>query len=124
MPTRKDKKSDKKSDKESDKASDEESERVFKALANADRRKILDELRVAPRSTSDLCEALPRLDRTTVMQHLRVLEGARLVITQKRGRVRWNYLDVAPIQSVYNRWIKDYAAPGADLLERLRARVE
>jgi len=103
---------------------DDESELVFKALANSDRRKILDELREAPRSTSDLCETLPRLDRTTVMQHLRVLESARLVITQKRGRVRWNYLDVSPIQSVYNRWIKDYAAPGADLLEKLRANIE
>lgn len=103
---------------------DEESELVFKALANSDRRKILDELRNAPRSTSDLCEALPRLDRTTVMQHLRVLETARLVITQKRGRVRWNYLDVSPIQSVYNRWIKDYAAPAADLLEKLRSEME
>ena len=102
----------------------DESELVFKALANADRRTILDELRNAPRSTTDLCVALPRLDRTTVMQHLRVLEGARLVITQKRGRVRWNYLNVAPIQGVYNRWIKDYAAPGADLLERLRAGME
>ena len=103
---------------------DEENELVFKALANSDRRKILDELRNAPRSTSDLCEALPRLDRTTVMQHLRVLETARLVITQKRGRVRWNYLDVSPIQSVYNRWIKDYAAPAADLLEKLRSEME
>ena len=106
------------------KREDEESERVFKALANTDRRKILDALREAPRTTSDLCEALPRLDRTTVMQHLRVLESARLIITQKRGRVRWNYLDVSPIQRVYSRWIKDYAAPGADLLERLRANIE
>ena len=103
---------------------DDESELVFKALANADRRKILDQLRQAPQTTSDLCAALPRLDRTTVMQHLRVLEKARLVITQKRGRVRWNYLDVSPIQNVYNRWIKDYAAPGADLLEKLRVRIE
>jgi len=103
---------------------DEESDAVFKALANSDRRKMLDELRNSPRSTSDLCESLPRLDRTTVMQHLRVLEDARLVVTQKRGRVRWNYLDVSPIQNVYNRWIKDYAAPGADLLEKLRANIE
>jgi len=58
------------------------------------------------------------------MQHLRVLEGARLVVTQKRGRVRWNYLDVSPIQSVYNRWIKDYAAPGADILATLREKIE
>ena len=103
---------------------DEQNELVFKALANADRRKILDELRRAPRTTSQLCAALPRLDRTTVMQHLRALESARLVISQKRGRVRWNYLDVSPIQSVYNRWIKDYAAPGAEVLEKLRAEVE
>ena len=102
----------------------EESELVFKALANADRRTILDELRDAPKTTSELCDALTRLDRTTVMQHLRVLENAHLVITKKRGRVRWNYLDVTPIQRVYNRWIKDYAAPGADVLERLKSSLD
>ena len=103
---------------------DEESELVFKALANTDRRRILDALRDAPRTTSDLCESLPRLDRTTVMQHLRVLEKAKLVISQKRGRQRWNYLDVAPIQRVYNRWIKDYAAPAAEGLEMLKSEFE
>lgn len=103
---------------------DEESELVFKALANTDRRRILDALRDAPRTTSDLCESLPRLDRTTVMQHLRVLEKAKLVISQKRGRQRWNYLDVAPIQRVYNRWIKDYAAPAAEGLEMLKTELE
>ena len=103
---------------------DEESELVFKALANTDRRRILDALRDAPRTTSDLCESLPRLDRTTVMQHLRVLEKAKLVISQKRGRQRWNYLDVAPIQRVYNRWIKDYAAPAAEGLEMLKSELE
>lgn len=102
----------------------DESEQVFKALANTDRRRILDELRNSSKSTSSLCELLPRLDRTTVMQHLRVLEHAGLVITQKRGRVRWNYLDVSPIQRVYNRWIADYAAPGAELLERLQETLE
>ena len=101
-----------------------ESERVFKALANTDRRAILDHLREGAQPTTALCDALPRLDRTTVMQHLRVLEQAGLVITQKRGRVRWNYLDVAPIQRVYNRWIKDYAAPAAEMLEQLKSGLE
>jgi DNA-binding transcriptional ArsR family regulator len=101
-----------------------ESELVFKALANTDRRRILDALREAPRTTGDLCDALPRLDRTTVMQHLRVLEKAHLVVSKKRGRSRWNYLDVSPIQRVYNRWIKDYAAPAAEFLERLKTQVE
>ncbi len=101
-----------------------ESDLVFKALANADRRSILDRLRQAPCTTSDLCESLNRLDRTTVMQHLKVLEHARLVVSKKRGRQRWNYLDVSPIQRVYNRWIKDYAAPGAQMMERLQRQME
>ncbi|MEM7078370.1 MAG: metalloregulator ArsR/SmtB family transcription factor [Pseudomonadota bacterium] len=103
---------------------DQESERVFKALANGDRRRILDALRDRPLKTGELSERLLHLDRTTVMQHLRVLERAGLVITQKRGRERWNYLDVSPIQRVYQRWIKDYAAPAADVLERLKRELE
>ena len=71
---------------------------VFKALAGADRRRILDLLRDAPRTTGDIVSKLPHLDRTTVMQHLGVLEKARLVISKKEGRCRWNYLDVSPIQ--------------------------
>ena len=58
---------------------------VFKALAGADRRKILDLLRDAPMTTGELGKRLSWLDRTTVMQHLRVLEKARLIIS-KKGR--------------------------------------
>ena len=64
---------------------------VFKALAGKDRRRILDLLRDSPMTTGDIGKCLPRLDRTTVMQHLRVLENARLIITKKEGRCRWNY---------------------------------
>ena len=103
---------------------DQESELVFKAMANRDRRAILDELREAPRTTGELATEIDHLDRTTVMQHLKVLEKAGLVVTQKRGRERWNYLDISPIQRVYNRWIKDYAAPAADGLERLKSQLE
>ena len=78
---------------------------VFKALAGADRRKILDLLRDAPMTTGELGKRLPRLDRTTVMQHLKVLEKARLIISKKEGRCRWNYLDVGPIQRIHERWI-------------------
>ena len=94
-------------------------DQVFKALASADRRLILDLLKESPRITSDLSKALPHLDRTTVMQHLGVLERAGLVISRKEGRCRWNYLDVAPIQRVHERWIEAYAAPAASLLARI-----
>lgn len=103
---------------------EEQDERVFKALAGKDRRRILDLLRDGPLRTGDIDARLPHLDRTTVMQHLRVLENARLVISRKEGRCRWNYLDASPIQGIYERWIEAYAAPSAELLRRLRDDLE
>jgi DNA-binding transcriptional ArsR family regulator len=97
---------------------------VFKALAGPDRRQILDLLRDAPRTTGEIGKHLAHLDRTTVMQHLGVLENARLIISRKEGRCRWNYLDVAPIQRIHERWIKAFAAPSASLLNKLRADLE
>lgn len=103
---------------------EEQDDLVFKALAGADRRRILDSLRDAPKTTGELCKALPHLDRTTVMQHLGVLEKARLVISKKEGRNRWNFLDVSPIQRIHERWIQAYAAPSAGLLSRIKTDLE
>ncbi len=102
----------------------DQDELVFKALASADRRKVLDLLRDAPMTTGELAKHLPRLDRTTVMQHLRVLERARLIISRKEGRCRWNYLDVGPIQRIHERWIQAYANPSASLLSKLQQDLE
>ncbi len=101
-----------------------EDDRVFKALAGRDRRRVLDLLRDGPRTTSEISRELPRLDRTTVMQHLRVLERAGLVISRKEGRCRWHYLDIAPVQRIHERWIRDYAMPSARLLTRLKRELE
>ena len=106
------------------KAPGDPDDKVFKALAGRDRRRILDLLRAAPMTTGDIGKNLPHLDRTTVMQHLRVLEDARLVISKKEGRCRWNYLDVAPIQRIHERWIEAYAMPSASLLNKLREDLE
>ena len=97
---------------------------VFKALAGVDRRRILDLLRDAPMTTGDIGKKLPHIDRTTVMQHLGVLEKARLIISRKEGRCRWNYLDVSPIQRIHERWIAAYAVPSADLLSQLQQSLE
>ena len=102
----------------------EQDDLVFKALAGADRRRVLDLLRDAPMTTGDIGKSLPHLDRTTVMQHLGVLEKARLIISKKEGRCRWNYLDVSPIQRIHERWIAAYAAPSADFLSQLQQRLE
>ncbi len=97
---------------------------VFKALAGTDRRKILDLLRDAPKTTGELGKQLPWLDRTTVMQHLGVLENARLIISKKEGRCRWNYLDIGPIQRIHERWIQAYAMPSASMLSKIQQDLE
>lgn len=99
-------------------------ELVFKALANIDRRRMLDLLREGPKTVGDLCLAIDYLDRCTVMLHLKALEAADLIIGKKDGRYRWNYLNVEPIQRIYNRWIKEYAQPASDLLVQLKDQLE
>jgi DNA-binding transcriptional ArsR family regulator len=101
-----------------------ENDAIFKALSHRTRRQLLDLLKAEPRTTGMLCEQLPELDRCTVMQHLKVLEEAGLVIVERRGRERWNHLDALPIQAIHERWIGPYAAYAATMLSRLKHRVE
>ena len=104
-----------------DDAADDErrDDAVFRALASSTRRRLLDELRDGPRTTGDLCGVLTDLDRCTVMQHLKVLDDAGLVLVERRGRERWNHLAALPIKRIYDRWISRYAGPALDLLDRL-----
>ncbi len=92
---------------------------VFKALAAPIRRRILDALKDTPATTGDLCARFPELDRCTVMQHLKVLEDAELVIAERKGRERWNHLNALPIKRIHDRWIGPYAERAADRLARL-----
>lgn len=103
---------------------EERHDRVFKALGDARRRRILDALKNAPRTTGELCDLLPELDRCTVMQHLDVLEDADLIVVRREGRYRWNYLNPVPIKEVHDRWISRYATTAVDLLARLKRDLE
>ena len=102
----------------------ERQEAVFKALGDHRRREILDLLKDKPRTTGELCEHFKALDRCTVMQHLRVLETADLVIVKREGRQRWNYINPLPIKEIYDRWISRYAAGAVDLLARMKRQME
>jgi len=92
---------------------------VFKALASPTRRAMLDVLKLAPRTTGALCAQFPELDRTTVLQHLRVLERAELVTGRKVGRERVLSLAPLPIKRIHDRWISDYARAAVNLLAEL-----
>ena len=101
-----------------------EEDRVFKALSASIRRAILDLLKDHPRTTGELCDRFPSLDRCTVMQHLKVLEGADLVIVHRKGRERWNHLNPLPIKQIHDRWIGPYAVHAVEILDRLKADLE
>ena len=97
---------------------------TFKALASPIRRQILDDLKDQPLTTGTLCGHFADIDRCTVMQHLKVLEEAGLVIAERRGRERWNHLNAMPIQDIHDRWIGPHAAAAAAQLARFKQAVE
>jgi len=102
----------------------EQQDRVFRALASQHRRAILDVLRDQPLTTGALCAQFQELDRCTVMQHLKVLEGADLIIVQRRGRERWNHLNPLPIHAIHERWIGPHAERAVAMLAKLKHDLE
>ena len=105
-------------------SSEADDDPIFKALAHRRRRDILDLLKEEPRTTGALCEAFPEMDRCTVMQHLKVLEEADLVIARKEGRERWNHLNSLPIKQIHDRWISAYAGHALSILDRLKSDLD
>src|SRR5215472_3835522 len=102
---------------------EEKADLVFKALGDSRRRQILDLLKHRARTTGELTEHFDQMDRCTVMQHLRVLEKADLLIVKRDGRLRWNYLNPLPIKELYDRWIGHYADNAVDLLARMKREI-
>ena len=99
-------------------------EPVWKALASPVRRRILDLLHEGPRTTGGLAEAFPDLSRFAVMQHLKVLEDADLVLPRREGRRRHNYLNPVPIQRIYDRWVQRFTQPWTQALTGLKHELE
>jgi DNA-binding transcriptional ArsR family regulator len=97
---------------------------VFKALADPTRRRLLDELFERDgQSLSALGQRLP-MTRFGVAKHLKVLEGAELVTTRKRGREKLHFLNPVPIREVHDRWVSKYAEPWASALTGLKRDLE
>ena len=100
-------------------------EEVFRALADSGRRALLDALYERDgQSLGELCEVLPDMTRFGVMKHLKVLEDAHLVVTEKSGRTKLHYLNPVPIREIHDRWISRYAEPHVLAMLQLRERAE
>ena len=78
-------------------------DQVWRAVANPTRRRLIELLRDAPRTTGELCGAF-RTTRFATMKHLGVLERAGIVTVRRAGRERWNVLNPQPLREVEGRW--------------------
>lgn len=102
-----------------------EDEPTFRALVDPSRRLLLDRLFERDGQTlGELAASLPGMSRQGVMKHLRVLEGAGLVVTRRKGRTKLHFLNPVPIRLIHDRWISRYTAPLAATLGRLRSVLE
>lgn len=97
---------------------------VFKALADPTRRSLLDELFERDGQTLSELEGRLPMSRFGVMKHLKVLEEAGLVTTQRRGREKLHFLNPVPIRLVHDRWVSKYAEPWASALSELKQEIE
>jgi DNA-binding transcriptional ArsR family regulator len=104
-----------------------EMSRVFHALAHESRRKVLDILKATPGIGVGKLAAAFDVSRIAIMNHLAVLEGAGLVVSQRDesdGRTRRLYLNTAPIQMINDRWMSDYSAHWAERITRIKYAAE
>ena len=97
---------------------------VFRALADPTRRSLLDQLFKRDGQTLTELERRLAMTRFGVMKHLRVLEGAGLVVTRRQGREKLHFLNRVPIRRIHDRWIDKYTEPMAAMLSGLKKDIE
>ncbi|MCW1932757.1 ArsR/SmtB family transcription factor [Pararhodobacter zhoushanensis] len=99
-------------------------DKVFKALADPSRRKLLDSLCDHNGQTlSQLCAALD-MTRQSVTQHLGLLEDANLLSTTRKGREKLHFINPIPLHEVYERWIRKFEEGRLSLLHDLKTQLE
>src|SRR2546421_10360430 len=99
-------------------------ELVFKALADATRRHLLDRLFERDGRTLTELEEDLAMTRFGVMKHLKVLEQAGLVVHRREGREKLHYLNPVPIRLIHDRWIDKYTEHYVSALTDLKSELE
>jgi DNA-binding transcriptional ArsR family regulator len=99
-------------------------DKVFKALADPTRRKLLDLLHDSNGQTlGQLCEHLD-MARQSATQHLDLLEAANLVTTMKRGREKLHFINPVPLHDIYERWVRKFETQRLGALHALKSKLE
>lgn len=97
---------------------------IFKALADPNRRELLDQLyKNNGQSLNELCMHL-EMSRQAVTKHLKILEEANLIAVIWHGREKLHYINPVPISEIYQRWIKKYENIHLTALFDLKKQIE
>ena len=97
---------------------------VFRALADASRRLLLDRLhRENGQTLGELCQGLD-MTRQAVAKHLAILEQANLVATRRQGREKLHFINPVPINEIAERWIGKFERPRLSALAELKRSLE
>ncbi len=97
---------------------------VFQALAHADRRRLLDIVRASPGCSVNDASRHFSTSRIAVHKHLRLLEEAGLLTSEKVGRTRRLYVNPVPIQMIHDRWVSGYVQFWAEQMLDTKYAVE
>jgi DNA-binding transcriptional ArsR family regulator len=101
-----------------------DADKVFKALGDPTRRKLLDLLCESNGQTlGELCEHM-HIARQSVTQHIGLLEEANLVSTVWRGREKLHFINPVPLHEVYERWVRKFERRRLTLLHDLKKELE
>ena len=101
-----------------------DADKVFKALGDPTRRKLLDLLAENNGQTlGQLCEQLD-MARQSATQHIGILEEANLVSTVWRGREKLHFINPVPLHEVYERWVRKFERQRLKLLHDLKTQLE
>jgi DNA-binding transcriptional ArsR family regulator len=97
---------------------------VFRALADANRRQLLDRLhRRNGQTLGELCQGLD-MTRQAVAKHLAILEEANLVSWRRNGREKLHFINPVPINEIAERWISKFEASRLNALSDLKRTLE
>jgi len=97
---------------------------VFKALADASRRQLLDRLHARNGQTlGELCQGLD-MTRQAVTKHLAILEAANLVASERQGREKLHFINPVPINGIAERWLSKFEQPRLSVLSALKQALE
>lgn len=101
-----------------------DADKVFKALGDPTRTKLLDLLYEKNGQTlGELCQQLD-MTRQSATQHIGILEAANLISTVWRGREKLHFINPVPLHEVYERWVRKFERQRLSLLHDLKKELE